>query len=68
VDWCAPTAHRARWPGGWTDGSKAIQSYNTLRKQFPSNITASVFGFAGDYPHFEVPQEATAPPKVDFQR
>jgi LemA protein len=46
----------------------SIQSYNTLRKQFPSNITASVFGFASDYPYFEAPQEATAAPKVDFQR
>lgn len=46
----------------------AIQSYNTLRKQFPSNITASVFKFSNEYPYFEAPQEATQVPKVDFPR
>jgi LemA protein len=46
--------------------NESIQSYNTLRKQFPSNITATVFGFSDDYPYFEAPQDATATPRVDF--
>jgi LemA protein len=48
--------------------NESIQAYNTLRRQFPSNITATVFGFSGEYPYFEAPAEATAVPKVDFER
>lgn len=48
--------------------NEAIQAYNTLRKQFPSNITATVFGFSGDYPYFEAPPETRDVPKVDFSR
>jgi LemA protein len=46
----------------------AIQQYNVLRKQFPSNITAKVFGFSKEYPYFEAPPEARPVPKVDFRR
>jgi len=42
-----------------------IQSYNTLRRRFPSNITASLFGFE-EYPYFEAPEGAQAAPRVDF--
>lgn len=48
--------------------NEAIQAYNTFRKQFPSNITATVFGFSGDYPYFEAPAETREVPKVDFGR
>ena len=33
--------------------------------QFPSNVTAKVFGFK-EYPYWEVPPEARQAPKVDF--
>jgi len=48
--------------------NEAIQAYNTLRKQFPSNITATVFGFSGDYPYVAAPPETREVPKVDFSR
>jgi LemA protein len=42
-----------------------IREYNTQRRQFPSNITAKVFGFK-EYPYFEAPPSAQTAPKVDF--
>jgi LemA protein len=45
--------------------NQAIQEYNTLRRRFPSNVTAKVFGFQ-EYPYFNAPQSAQTPPKVDF--
>jgi LemA protein len=42
-----------------------VQEYNTLRRRFPSNITAGMFGFK-EYPYFEAPAEAKTLPKVDF--
>lgn len=42
-----------------------IQEYNTLRRRFPSNITAKMFGFK-EYPYFEAPASAQSVPKVDF--
>jgi LemA protein len=45
----------------------AILAYNTLRKQFPSNLTATIFGFSDDYPYFEAPKEATQLPRVTFR-
>jgi LemA protein len=48
--------------------NEAIQAYNTLRKQFPSNVTAKVFGFSNEYPYFEAPKEALSAPKVQFGR
>jgi LemA protein len=47
--------------------NERIQEYNTLRRRFPSNITAKMFGF-GDYPYFDAPPTAEAAPKVDFNR
>jgi LemA protein len=44
-----------------------IQEYNTLRRRFPSNVTAKVFGFQ-EYPYFKAPESAQAAPKVDFSR
>jgi LemA protein len=45
--------------------NETIQEYNTLRRRFPSNVTAKIFGFK-EYPYFEAPAEAQAAPKVDF--
>jgi len=48
--------------------NEAIQAYNTSRRQFPGNITASIFGFGDEYKLFEAPPEAKVAPKVDFSR
>src|SRR6195256_1554834 len=45
--------------------NEAIQAYNTSRGQFPSNLTAKVFGFK-EYPFFQAPPEAKVVPKVNF--
>jgi LemA protein len=45
--------------------NERVQAYNTSRGQFPSNLTAKVFGFQ-EYPFFEAPPEATAVPRVNF--
>ncbi len=45
----------------------AARQYNTLRRSFPSNVTAKVFGFK-EYPYFEAPPDAQKLPKVDFKR
>jgi LemA protein len=42
-----------------------VQAYNTMRKQFPSNLTARMFSFK-EYPYWDVPKEATVNPKVSF--
>jgi len=42
-----------------------VREYDTMRRQFPANITAKVFGFK-EYPYFQAPPEAKAVPKVDF--
>jgi LemA protein len=47
--------------------NQLVQQYNTRRRQFPSNITAKVFGFK-EYPFFQAPPEAKAVPKVNFGR
>ena len=47
--------------------NERVQEFNTARRQFPSNITASMFGFK-EYPLFNAPPEAERVPKVDFGR
>jgi LemA protein len=47
--------------------NERVQEYNTARRQFPSNITASMFGF-NEYPLFNAPPEAERVPQVDFGR
>jgi LemA protein len=42
-----------------------VQEYNTLRRRFPSNITASLFSFK-EYTFFQAPAEAKQVPKVEF--
>ena len=48
---------------------KAVQEYNVLARQFPSNLTAMVFGYAVK-PSFSVQNEAaiSAPPAVSFDK
>jgi LemA protein len=45
----------------------AARTYNTLRRSFPSNVTAKMFGFQ-EYKYFEAPPTAQQAPKVDFKR
>jgi LemA protein len=45
--------------------NERVQEYNTARRQFPANITASIFGFE-EYPFFAVPEEARQVPRVNF--
>ena len=47
--------------------NERVQEYNTLRRRFPSNVTAKVFGFK-EYPYFEAPAAAQQLPKVNFGR
>jgi LemA protein len=47
--------------------NQRVQEYNTLRRKFPSNVTAKMFGFK-EYPYFEAPPTAQAVPKVDFNK
>jgi LemA protein len=46
---------------------KAVQEYNILARQFPSNLTAMIFGYKAKA-GFEVENEKAIaePPKVDF--
>lgn len=48
--------------------NEQVQGYNTLRNQFPSNLTGKMFGFKAEYPYYEVPAEAKAAPKVEFNK
>jgi LemA protein len=45
--------------------NERVQEYNTLRRSFPSNVTAKVFGFQ-EYPFFQAPAEAKQVPRVEF--
>ena len=45
--------------------NERVQEYNTSRRQFPSNVTAGIFGFK-EYPLFNAPPEAERVPKVNF--
>jgi LemA protein len=45
--------------------NQRVQDYNTLRRKFPSNITATLFSFK-EYPFFQAPPEAKQVPKVEF--
>ena len=47
--------------------NERVQEYNTSRRQFPSNVTASIFGFK-EYPLFNAPPEAERVPRVNFNR
>ncbi len=45
--------------------NERVQEYTVQRRRFPSNLTASLFGFK-EHPYFEPPAEAKTAPKVDF--
>src|SRR5687768_7188547 len=45
--------------------NERVQEYNTLRRRFPSNVTAKMFGFK-EYTYFEAPPASQQVPKVDF--
>jgi LemA protein len=47
--------------------NERVQEYNTKRRSFPANVTASIFRFK-EYPYFNVPDSAKAVPKVDFKK
>jgi LemA protein len=47
--------------------NERVQAYNTSRRSFPSNITASLFGFK-EYTLFDAPTAAEAVPRVNFGR
>jgi LemA protein len=47
--------------------NERLQEYNTLRRRFPSNVTAAVFGFE-EYPYFDAPESAESVPSVNFER
>src|SRR6187549_211733 len=47
--------------------NERVQEYNTLRRRFPSNITARIFSFA-ENPLFDAPPEAERVPTVTFER
>ncbi len=44
-----------------------VREFDTMRRQFPANITAKMFGFK-EYPYFQAPPDAKAVPKVSFQK
>ncbi len=46
--------------------NERVQEYNTSMRQFPSNVTAKLFGFK-THPFFEAPAEAQQVPKVNFK-
>jgi LemA protein len=48
---------------------KAVQDYNVLTREFPTNLTAMVFGYKTK-PNFTVENEKAiaTPPKVDFSK
>jgi LemA protein len=47
--------------------NEKVNEYNTTRRSFPANITASMFGFK-EYPYFEAAADAKAAPTVDFKK
>ena len=48
---------------------EAVQAYNVLARQFPTNLTAMIFGYSAK-PTFAVANEAqiSAPPAVSFDK
>jgi LemA protein len=45
--------------------NEKVQAYNALRRRFPANITAKIFGF-DEWKYFEAPASAREVPTVDF--
>jgi len=47
--------------------NERVQEYETSRRQFPSNLTARIFGFK-EYQFFQAPPEAKQVPRVNFSK
>lgn len=47
------------------DYGKTVQAYNAKIQRFPTNLSASIFGFS-TYPYFTADEGSQAAPKVDF--
>jgi LemA protein len=47
--------------------NEITRNYNTARRRFPANLTASLFGFR-EYPYFNAPESAKTVPTVDFKK
>ena len=47
-----------------TDYNAGVQDYNTTRSQFPTVISAKLFGFKEE-PYFKAEEGATQPPRID---
>ena len=47
--------------------NERVREFDTMRRQFPANLTAKMFGFK-EYPYFQAPADAKALPKVDFAK
>ncbi len=45
--------------------NEATRDYNTVKRQFPTNLIAKMFGFE-DKPYFEATEGAETPPTVEF--
>jgi len=45
--------------------NERVQAYNTLRRRFPSNVTAGIFGFK-EHALFDAPPGAEQVPRVNF--
>jgi len=48
--------------------NEVVQDYNTTRVRFPTNIAASIFGFARNDAYFKTDPGARVAPKVDFSK
>ena len=48
--------------------NQKVQEYETARRQFPTNLTAKMFGFNKEYPFFQAAPEAKQAPKVNFTK
>ena len=46
--------------------NERVTEYNTLRRRFPANVTAKMFGFK-EYPYWQAPPEAQKVPTVNFK-
>ncbi len=48
--------------------NEVVQDYNTTRELFPTNIAASIFGFARNDAYFKTDPGARTAPTVDFSK
>jgi LemA protein len=48
--------------------NEVVRDYNTMVRQFPNSVVASLRGFKTDFAYVEAPKEAQTAPKVDFSK